>query len=121
MASSSSPACAHPTSVSRFTAGASEFFILSQSREWLEPLRENLHARDSLETCYPRRRCVTKEESMGRILASLALGVSLLVAVSSEASAWVCFATVFGSGGWGSSYYISDTTLFRLGSWARNS
>src|SRR5215471_10429068 len=48
-----------------------------------------------------RRRCVTKEESMGQILASVALGVSLLVAVSSEVSAWVCFATGVGSGRWG--------------------
>src|SRR5262245_65707282 len=96
------------SSASSFTAGASEFFILSQSGEWLEPLRENLHARDSLETCYPRRRCVAKEESMGRILASLALGVSLLVAVSSEASAWVCFATGLGSRGWGRGHAMLD-------------
>src|SRR5258708_21373832 len=97
MASSSSPACPHSSSVSRFTAGASEFFILSQSREWLEPVRENLHARDSLETCYPRPLCVTKEGSMGRILASLDLGHSFLVAVSFEASPWVCSRPALGS------------------------
>src|SRR5260370_5762524 len=76
---------------------------------------------DSLETCYPRRRCVTKEESMGRILASLALGGSLLVAVSSEASAWVCFATGLGSTGWGRSYDIIDAKLFALRRCERNS
>jgi hypothetical protein len=58
---------------------------------------------------------------MGRILASLALGVSLLVAVSSEASAWLCFATGLGSGGWGRSYDIIDAKLFALRRCERNS
>ena len=58
---------------------------------------------------------------MGRILASLVLGVSLLVAVSSEASAWVCFATGLGSGGWGRSYDIIDAKLFALRRCERNS
>jgi hypothetical protein len=45
---------------------------------------------------------------MGRILALLALAACLLAAASSEASAWVGFATGIGPGGWGRNYFIID-------------
>jgi hypothetical protein len=45
---------------------------------------------------------------MGRILALLALAACLLAAASSEASAWVGFATGIGPGGWGRNYSIID-------------
>ena len=51
---------------------------------------------------------------MGRILASFVVAVSLLSVASSEASAWVCFATGLGSGGWGRSYSIIDAKLLAL-------
>jgi hypothetical protein len=51
---------------------------------------------------------------MGRILALLALAASLLAATSSEASAWVCFATGIGPCGWGRSYSVIDAKLWAL-------
>ncbi len=51
---------------------------------------------------------------MGRILASFVVAASLLSVASSEASAWVCFATGLGSSGWGRSYDIIDAKLFAL-------
>ncbi len=51
---------------------------------------------------------------MGRIIGSLVLAASLLAVASSEASAWVCFATGLSSGGWGRSYSIIDAKLWAL-------
>jgi hypothetical protein len=42
---------------------------------------------------------------MGRMIGSLVLAASLLAVASSEASAWVCFATGLGSGARGRSYH----------------
>jgi len=58
---------------------------------------------------------------MGRTLAALVVAASLLTLVSSEASAWVCFATGLGSGGYGRSYDIIDAKLFALRRCERNS
>ena len=58
---------------------------------------------------------------MGRILLSLAAGALLLVAASSEASAWVCRAAGVGSGGWAHSPSIIDAKLFALRRCERNS
>lgn len=51
---------------------------------------------------------------MGRLLSSLVLAGSLLALASSEASAWVCFATGVSSGGYGRSYFIVDAKLSAL-------
>src|SRR3982074_328984 len=51
---------------------------------------------------------------MGRTLAAFAVAASLLTLASSEASAWVCFATGLSSGGWGRSYDIIHAKLFAL-------
>lgn len=51
---------------------------------------------------------------MGRVIGSLVLAASLLAVASSEASAWVCFATGLGSGGWGRSYSVIDAKLGAL-------
>ena len=51
---------------------------------------------------------------MGRILSSLMLAASLLAVATSEASAWVCYATGLGSGAYGRSYSIIDAKLWAL-------
>jgi hypothetical protein len=51
---------------------------------------------------------------MGRMIGSLVLAASLLAVASSEASAWVCFATGLGSGARGRSYSIIDAKLWAL-------
>ena len=58
---------------------------------------------------------------MGRTLSALVVAASLLTLASSEASAWVCFATGLGSGGYGRSYDIIDAKLFALRRCERNS
>jgi hypothetical protein len=51
---------------------------------------------------------------MGRLLGALVLAVSVLAMASSEASAWVCFATGLGSGASARSYSIIDAKLWAL-------
>ena len=51
---------------------------------------------------------------MGRTHAAFVVAASLLAVASSEASAWVCFATGLGSGGYGRSYDVIDAKLFAL-------
>ena len=51
---------------------------------------------------------------MGRLLSSLVLAASLLALASSEASAWVCFATGLSSSAYGRSYSIIDAKLWAL-------
>jgi hypothetical protein len=57
---------------------------------------------------------------MGRILAAFVVAGSLTMA-SSEASAWVCYATGFGSSGSARAYSIIDAKLFALRRCERNS
>jgi hypothetical protein len=58
---------------------------------------------------------------MGRILSALVLAGSVLAVASSEASAWVCFATGLGSGASARSYSIIDAKLWALRRCERNS
>jgi hypothetical protein len=58
---------------------------------------------------------------MGRILAAFVVAGSLLTLASSEASAWVCYATGFGSSGSARAYSIIDAKLFALRRCERNS
>jgi hypothetical protein len=58
---------------------------------------------------------------MGRILAALVVAASLLTLLSSKASAWVCYATGFGSSGSARAYSIIDAKLFALRRCERNS
>jgi len=58
---------------------------------------------------------------MGRSFAAFVVAASLLAAASSEASAWVCFATGLGSSGRARSYDIIDAKLFALRRCERNS
>ena len=58
---------------------------------------------------------------MGRTVAAFVVAASLLAVASSEASAWVCFATGLGSGGYGRHYDIIDAKLFALRRCERNS
>src|SRR5262249_17379050 len=51
---------------------------------------------------------------MGRTLAAFAVAASLLTLASSEASAWVCFASGLGSRGSAGAYDIIDAKLFAL-------
>jgi len=51
---------------------------------------------------------------MGRTLAAFVVAASLLTLASSEASAWVCYATGLGSGGYARAYDIIDAKLFAL-------
>jgi hypothetical protein len=51
---------------------------------------------------------------MGRTLAAFVVAASLLTVATSEASAWVCFATGLGSAGMGRSYDVIDAKLFAL-------
>jgi hypothetical protein len=51
---------------------------------------------------------------MGRLLGALVLAASVLAVASSEASAWVCFATGLGSGVSARSYSIIDAKLWAL-------
>jgi hypothetical protein len=51
---------------------------------------------------------------MGRTVAAFAVAASLLPLASSEASAWVCFATGLGSSGYARAYDIIDAKLFAL-------
>jgi len=51
---------------------------------------------------------------MGRIVASLVVAAALMTVATSEASAWVCRATGFGSGGWARSYSIIDAKFHAL-------
>src|SRR5262245_66517697 len=51
---------------------------------------------------------------MGRTLAAFAVAASLLTLASSEASAWVCFASGLGSRGYARAYDIIDAKLFAL-------
>jgi hypothetical protein len=51
---------------------------------------------------------------MGRLLGALILAASVLAVASSEASAWVCFATGLGSGASARSYSIIDAKLWAL-------
>jgi hypothetical protein len=53
-------------------------------------------------------------DQMGRTLAAFAVATSLLTLASSEASAWVCFATGLGSSGYARAYDIIDAKLFAL-------
>ena len=50
---------------------------------------------------------------MGRTLAAFVVAASLLTVASSEASAWVCFATGLGSSGTARAYDIIDAKLRR--------
>jgi hypothetical protein len=58
---------------------------------------------------------------MGRTLAAFALAASLLTLASSEASAWVCYATGLSSSGTARAYDIVDAKLFALRRCERNS
>ena len=58
---------------------------------------------------------------MGRTFAAFVVAASLLAVASSEASAWVCFATGLGSSGRARSYDIIDAKLFALRRCERNS
>jgi hypothetical protein len=51
---------------------------------------------------------------MGRLLGALVLAASVLALASSEASAWVCYATGLGSGASARSYSIIDAKLWAL-------
>jgi hypothetical protein len=51
---------------------------------------------------------------MGRLLGALVLAASVLAVASSEASAWVCYATGLGSGASARSYSIIDAKLWAL-------
>ena len=51
---------------------------------------------------------------MGRLIGAFVLGASVLAVASSEASAWVCFATGLGSGASARSYSIIDAKLWAL-------
>ena len=51
---------------------------------------------------------------MGRLLGALVLAASVLAVASSEASAWVCFATGLGSGASARSYSIIDAKIWAL-------
>ena len=62
-----------------------------------------------------------EEDEMRRILAAFVVAASLLAVASSEASAWVCFATGLGSGGYCRSYDVIDAKLFALRRCERNS
>ena len=62
-----------------------------------------------------------EENEMGRTFAAFVVAASLLAAASSEASAWVCFATGLGSSGRARSYDIIDAKLFALRRCERNS
>ena len=53
-------------------------------------------------------------DQMGRTLAAFAVAASLLTLASSEASAWVCYATGLGSSGFARAYDIIDAKLFAL-------
>jgi hypothetical protein len=52
---------------------------------------------------------------MGRTLAAFAVAASLLTLASSEASAWVCYATGVGSSGYARAYDISTPSFLRYG------
>ena len=58
---------------------------------------------------------------MGRTLAAFVVAASLLTVASSEASAWVCFATGLGSSGTARAYDIIDAKLVALRRCERNS
>jgi hypothetical protein len=58
---------------------------------------------------------------MGRTLAAFAVAASLLTLASSEASAWVCYATGLGSNATARAYDIIDAKLFALRRCERNS
>ena len=62
-----------------------------------------------------------EEDEMGRTLAAFVVAASLLTLASSEASAWVCYATGLGSGGYARAYDIIDAKLFALRRCERNS
>jgi hypothetical protein len=62
-----------------------------------------------------------EENEMGRTFAAFVVAASLLAAASSEASAWVCFATGLGSSGRARAYDIIDAKLFALRRCERNS
>jgi len=62
-----------------------------------------------------------EENEMGRTFAALVVAASLLTLASSEASAWVCFATGLGSSGRARAYDIIDAKLFALRRCERNS
>ena len=62
-----------------------------------------------------------EENEMGRTFAAFVVAACLLAAASSEASAWVCFATGLGSSGRARSYDIIDAKLFALRRCERNS
>lgn len=62
-----------------------------------------------------------EENEMGRTFAAFVVAASLLAVASSEASAWVCFATGLGSSGRARSYDIIDAKLFALRRCERNS
>jgi hypothetical protein len=66
-------------------------------------------------------RGATEENEMGRTFAAFVVAASLLTLASSEASAWVCFATGLGSGGVARAYDIIDAKLFALRRCERNS
>ena len=51
---------------------------------------------------------------MGRLIGAFVLGASVLAVASSEAFAWVCFATGLGSGASARSYSIIDAKLWAL-------
>jgi hypothetical protein len=51
---------------------------------------------------------------MGRLIGAFVLGASVLAVASSEASAWVCFATGLGSGASARSYSVIDAKLWAL-------
>jgi hypothetical protein len=58
---------------------------------------------------------------MGRTFAAFVVAASLLTLASSEASAWVCYATGLGSSGFARAYDIIDAKLFALRRCERNS
>jgi hypothetical protein len=62
-----------------------------------------------------------KGDQMRRTLAAFAVAASLLTLASSEASAWVCYATGLGSSGAARAYDIIDAKLFALRRCERNS
>ena len=53
-------------------------------------------------------------DQMGRTLAAVAVAASLLTLTTSEASAWVCYASGLGTRGYARAYDIIDAKLFAL-------
>src|SRR5262249_12226292 len=89
-----------------------------------EPTRKSVLCRERPRHASPRVTSSTappEEDEMGRTVAAFVVAASLLTLASSEASAWVCYATGLGSGGDGRAYDIIDAKLLALRRCERNS